>query len=139
MQRPDNYLQGVSLGGTSTQSVSRRAVSSAPGHGTISRRGSGKVNMAYYGNWDIYARNYGKSETFTARPARFAHRFAFAPVPAGIPADKLTHLLYCFADIDPTTGAIVLTDSWADTDKHYDGDSWVETVRLYPKNRSDRH
>lgn len=49
--------------------------------------------------------------------------------PANVPASELTHVLYCFADIDPTTGNIVLSDSYADTDKHYATDSWNDVVR----------
>ncbi|KAG8848445.1 hypothetical protein FRB96_001231 [Tulasnella sp. 330] len=70
---------------------------------TLKKRAGGKINMAYFGNWDIYARNY---------------------FPANVPAAELSHVLYCFADIDPTTGNIVLSDSYADTDKHYANDSW---------------
>jgi chitinase len=60
--------------------------------------------VAYYGNWDIYARNFS---------------------PPAIPADKLTHLLYSFADNKPD-GTIFLTDTYADTDKHNSNDSWNE-------------
>lgn len=65
----------------------------------------GKVNMGYFVNWGIYARNFQ---------------------PQDIDVSKLTHILYAFADTDPTTGAAMLTDLYADQEKHYDGDSWVE-------------
>ena len=60
--------------------------------------------VAYYGNWDIYTRNYQ---------------------PQQIPASKLTHLLYSFANVD-SNGTVFLTDSYADTEKHYSTDSWSE-------------
>jgi chitinase len=58
--------------------------------------------VAYYGNWDVYARNFS---------------------PPQIPADRLTHLLYSFAD-NKADGTVFLTDTYADTDKHNANDSW---------------
>lgn len=44
---------------------------------------------------------------------------------ADIPADKLTHINYAFANLD-ANGHCVLGDAYADTDKFYEGDSWDE-------------
>jgi chitinase len=58
--------------------------------------------VAYYGNWDIYSRNFQ---------------------PQQIPAERLTHLLYSFADNKPD-GTVFLTDSYADAEKRFPTDSW---------------
>lgn len=67
-----------------------------------SRSTNGRVNVAYFPNWDIYGRNYQ---------------------PTDIPANRLTHLVYCFANIQ-NDGTVVLSDSYADLQKHYPTDSW---------------
>ncbi|KAI0090629.1 glycoside hydrolase superfamily [Irpex rosettiformis] len=79
------------------------------GHATphvIHKRATGKVNMAYFTNWGIYGANFQ---------------------PTDINPGPLTQILYAFADVSPDTGAISLTDSYADEQKHFPGDSWSET------------
>ncbi|RIA83301.1 Glycoside Hydrolase Family 18 protein [Glomus cerebriforme] len=68
---------------------------------------SGKVIAAYYTSWSIYARAYNVTD---------------------IDSDKMTHLLYAFANLKPD-GEVFLGDAWADTDKHFDGDSWNDVNR----------
>lgn len=67
---------------------------------------NGHISMAYFVNWGIYARNFQ---------------------PTDIPTNQLTHILYSFMDVSPTSGQIILSDSYADTDKHYPDDSWSGT------------
>ncbi len=57
--------------------------------------------VAYYTSWSIYARDYHVMD---------------------IPADKLTHINYAFANI--SGGEIALGDPYADIDRFYEGDSW---------------
>ncbi|KAF9432655.1 hypothetical protein BGZ76_010509 [Entomortierella beljakovae] len=43
-----------------------------------------------------------------------------------LPVKGLTHILYAFANLDPD-GRVFLGDPWADTDKHYEDDSWNDS------------
>ncbi|KAE8368754.1 glycoside hydrolase superfamily [Aspergillus caelatus] len=64
-----------------------------------SRPENGYISMAYYANWAIYNDHY----------------------PQHIPVDKLTHVLYAFANITEA-GEVRLWDQWSDYDKHFPGD-----------------
>jgi hypothetical protein len=68
-------------------------------------RPNGPVNVGYFTNWGIYGRNF-KPDNLT-----------------GEVAQSLTHILYSFANVKEN-GEVVLTDSWADSEIHFEGDSW---------------
>ncbi|CAK5284354.1 unnamed protein product [Mycena citricolor] len=98
MHRPQNVSAQIA--------ESKLQAVSAPTVHQPQKRAAGKVNMAYFTNWGIYEANFQ---------------------PTDIVAANLTHILYAFADIDPSTGNISLTDSYADTQKLFPGDSSSES------------
>jgi chitinase len=68
---------------------------------------AGPILMTYFTAWSIYARNY---------------------FVADIPADKVTHINYAFANVGPDL-TCVLGDSWADVEKTFPGDTWDQPIR----------
>ncbi|KLO18245.1 hypothetical protein SCHPADRAFT_820108 [Schizopora paradoxa] len=79
-------------------------VAARPAADSLEKRATSKVQAAYFTNWGIYGANFQ---------------------PTDINPTPLTHILYAFADIQ-SDGTIVLTDSYADEQKHFPGDSWDE-------------
>ncbi|KAI1387311.1 glycoside hydrolase family 18 protein [Hypoxylon trugodes] len=70
----------------------------------VEKRASSFSNTVYFTNWGIYGRNYQ---------------------PAQLPANQISRVLYSFANLR-TDGTVYTSDSYADLEKHYDGDSWDE-------------
>ena len=61
--------------------------------------------IGYYTSWSIYGRDYHVTD---------------------IPVEKINVINYAFANINPSSGTIVLGDPYADIDKFYQGDCWDE-------------
>ncbi|KAJ5160307.1 Endochitinase B1 [Penicillium canariense] len=70
--------------------------------GNLGKIHGGMKTVAYFGNWDIYAVNYFITD---------------------VPAESLTHLVYAFANVNSTTGSVILSDTWADLQYAYPGDN----------------
>ncbi|PCH43760.1 glycoside hydrolase family 18 protein [Wolfiporia cocos MD-104 SS10] len=87
---------------------------------------TGKLSVGYFVNWGIYGRKFP---------------------PSLIPVQNLTHILYAFANIKGDTGEVFLSDTWADQEIHYPGDSWNDIgynlygnfKAIYKLKKANRH
>ncbi|KAK0729008.1 glycoside hydrolase superfamily [Apiosordaria backusii] len=89
---------GVVGSPSSTAAAAAGVGGTTPGNGTA----GGFRNALYFTNWGIYGANFQ---------------------PQDLPADKVTHVLYSFADI-ASDGEVISSDSYSDLEKRYPTDSW---------------
>ena len=94
----------------------------------IHKRASGKASIAYFTNWGIYGANFREqyASELTGQVIESSHpQNQLTSYPAPLPVNTLLQLvvcypdafldiLYAFADTDASSGAISLTDSYAD-------------------------
>ncbi|KAI0169292.1 glycoside hydrolase family 18 protein [Hypoxylon sp. FL1284] len=93
--------------------------------GQIQKRASGFQNTVYFTNWGIYGRDYQ---------------------PAQLPASEISLVLYSFLNLR-ADGTVYASDTYADLEKHYDGDSWNDVgtnaygcvKQLYMLKQANRH
>ncbi|ORX38396.1 glycoside hydrolase superfamily [Kockovaella imperatae] len=89
----------------------RTLFSSQNRHTVLVPEMSAKKHVGYFVNWGIYGRKYP---------------------PQQIPYQHLTHINYAFGNVNKESGEVVLSDSWADVEIHYEGDSWNDSgTNLY--------
>ncbi|KAJ0365410.1 hypothetical protein COL26b_012090 [Colletotrichum chrysophilum] len=118
-----NKPGGVGGGGGGAGGGGGRRNTSHPTNGSTPMNGQHR-NVLYVTNWSIYGAGYN---------------------PDNIPIDKITHVLYAFADILPN-GTVVSSDPWADTGKSFGKDKVSEpgnnayglVKQLYMKKMANR-
>lgn len=133
MHRPANFKD----------SPHRYSIETNPKTHHIQRRATSKASFAYFTNWGIYGANF-RMTTFLLCMHYCVDTIFLLLEPTDIVSQPLTRksylccnhvlqlilflidILYSFADTDASTGHIKLTDSYADEEKHFPGDSWDE-------------
>ncbi|KAI4870977.1 glycoside hydrolase family 18 protein [Hypoxylon rubiginosum] len=115
----------LSLKGLVTTLLLQASLGLASPIAEVQKRASGFQNTVYFTNWGIYGRNYQ---------------------PAQLPASQISLVLYSFLNVR-ADGTVYASDSYADLEKHYDGDSWNDVgtnaygcvKQLYKLKQANRH
>ncbi|KXX76708.1 Endochitinase 1 [Madurella mycetomatis] len=104
---------------------------------------SGYRNALYFTNWYVSCLLSGVV-LIRADYSRGIYGADYQP--QELPADKITHVLYAFADI-ASDGEVVSSDAYSDLEKHYPTDSWNDqgnnaygcVKQLYILKKKHRH
>ncbi|XXG96034.1 Chitinase 4 [Hypoxylon texense] len=115
----------LSLKGLVTTLLLQASLGLASPIAEVQKRATGFQNTVYFTNWGIYGRNYQ---------------------PAQLPASQISLVLYSFLNVR-ADGTVYASDSYADLEKHYDGDSWNDVgtnaygcvKQLYKLKQANRH
>jgi hypothetical protein len=84
----------------------------------------GKRSVGYFTNWYVLPLISLRSRPCSISPPcpdKIRSIYSPAYLPSQIPHQNLTHLNYAFANVDPHTGSVVLSDSWADVEIRHPG------------------
>ncbi|KAM0212234.1 hypothetical protein ACHAPQ_005240 [Fusarium lateritium] len=76
----------------------------------LEARGVAKRNILYFTNWGTYGADYQ---------------------PQNLPVKEITHVLYSFANVNAKDGSVVSSDSFADTNRLYEGDVKEQGTNVY--------
>lgn len=76
----------------------------------LQKRSTGYISAGYFTNWFVSCYSHLLMDNLSVGRGIYARNFQ----PTNIVSSTLTHILYAFADVDPNSGNISLTDVYAD-------------------------
>lgn len=106
MHRPENYKAQPR---SDLATVRDDSLTTTKKNG-LHRRSTGYISAGYFTNWFVLCCSYLLTHSSSVDRGIYARNFQ----PTDIVSSTLTHILYAFADVDPNSGNISLTDVYAD-------------------------